>query len=389
MITRVVFPQLEAGLEKGTLVAWLAAPGDAVVAGRPIFEVTTDKADFTVDAPTSGKLLVIVAQDGAEISVLETVGLIGNDGDDPAAELAKIAAERTTGTPRNTGQVEPIAGSRPPVGPGAVVRATPRARALAQERGIDLAAIAVQKAGGVIVAADLPGCAGSVEYPPSERVELAPVELGAARALAGQAAKVVPSFVERVAHVAGFRDAAARLTKKTGTMTTPLDTIVFAVSRALGDFPRLNARFDVDCVRVYRRVNIGFAVEHNGTLFVPVIADADRMELREIATATKALRMKIARRRLLPSDVSGATFTVTDLGAAGVERFMPLIGPGQSGILGVGVIAHRPFADENSVLAAVESMPLTLTFDHQAVTGAAAGRFLLNVEKRIKELIDE
>lgn len=406
----VIMPVLDMTMEQGVILRWLKRPGEPVRKGEPLFEVQTDKVNIEVESPADGVLLRILHPEGATVPVREVVAYIGAPGELPAGETEGAAAG-----PRAAGPV-----------PGRV-RATPSARRLARQLGIDLATVRGTGYGGAILAADVEAAArarAALGVPAAEEAAAVPVGAGeagpagqreavaAAPAAPGRAPAAAPGAepgVERVP-VTGIRraiaermGASARVPQVTLFLRVPMGPLrelrrrlmpaiaeatghslsytalfAYAVARTLPRFPELNAHFREREGEIwrFRAVHLGIATAlPGGGLLVPVIRDADRLTLGELVRALAEVTGRAREGRLRPEDYAGATFTLSNLGMYGVEAFGALLDPPQVGILSVGAIVDassgRPAED-----AAHPQVTLGLTFDHRALDGAEAARYL-------------
>lgn len=393
MATRIDMPQLGLTMEKGTILQWLKAEGEKLEKGQPVVLIQTEKVEYEVEAPAVGTLLKVVAKEGAELPVGGLMGILGQPGEDVSALLAGAPAP----APPKAEAAAPSAAA-PVAAPAASVRAlgervkiSPVAKKLAQEHGIDIAAIAPTGPDGRIVRED---------------VERAIAARGAAPAVAPAAAvpDVIPltgirkvifdrmgqSWREaaRVTMFAGAdmteivrlrQEKGAEWERQFGVKPSYSDLIHLAVARALREEPRINCRLDGQAVRVRREVNLAFAVDLGEGLVAAVIKDAGRKSLGELATAARDLAERARSGRLTMDDMADGTFTVTNLGVLGVEYFTPIINPPQAGILGIGKILDKPVVLGGGIHIR-SMMTLSLVFDHRLIDGAPAAKFLAKVK---------
>jgi pyruvate dehydrogenase E2 component (dihydrolipoamide acetyltransferase) len=393
MATRIDMPQLGLTMEKGTILQWLKAEGEKLEKGQPVVLIQTEKVEYEVEAPAVGTLLKVVAKEGAELPVGGLMGILGQPGEDVSALLAGAPAP----APPKAEAAAPSAAA-PVAAPAASVRAlgervkiSPVAKKLAQEHGIDIAAIAPTGPDGRIVRED---------------VERAIAARGAAPAVAPAAAvpDVIPlTGIRKVifdrmgqswreaARVTMFADAdmteivrlrqekGAEWERQFGIKPSYSDLIHLAVARALREEPRINCRLDGQAVRVRREVNLAFAVDLGEGLVAAVIKDAGRKSLGELATAARDLAERARSGRLTMDDMADGTFTVTNLGVLGVEYFTPIINPPQAGILGIGKILDKPVVLGGGIHIR-SMMTLSLVFDHRLIDGAPAAKFLAKVK---------
>ncbi len=426
-------PQLGETMDEGTIVRWLVREGDTVQKGDVLFQLESDKAVLDAQAPAAGRVLKILQPEGAKVPVLSVVALVGEPGDDASPYLAAAQAgpRSAPAQPAPAAQTSPAAGPAPAAEARGRLFASPRARRLARERGIDLALVWGSGPNGRIVEADvlayaaarprvtplarkvaaeagidLASVAGSG---PGRRIVRADLEQGASGAAAPTAGELVPLAGVR-ARIAERMLMSARETAPV-TLTTEVDAtrlvalraqlkaayaeaLGFAIgyndlliaicARALVEHPQVNSRLEGDSIRRVGEVHIGLAVDTERGLLVPVVRHADRLGVVEIARTVRGLVARAREGKSGPDELNGGTFTITNLGGYDVDAFTPLINLPECAILGVGRIAPRP-AVVDGQLAVRERMWLSLSFDHRLVDGAPAARFL----QRIGQLVEE
>jgi len=411
-VSDVVMPRLSDSMEEGTIIKWLKASGDEVRLGEPIAEIETDKATMTYEADAAG-FLQIVAQEGQSLAIGVVIAhLVGSAADAAAAveqePVLVAAAAPQAAQPASAPQAEPaaLASSADVVGQsaelasaGGRVKASPVARRTAAQLGVDLATVVGSGPDGRIVKADVVaatngasagarpavpqadelGSKGTVEViEPSRAQQLIARRMASAKA-------TIPEFQVTVEVDA---EAAFELREQLRGQTEPLpsvnDLVLKACALALRTHPGVNAAYVDGHFERYGRVNIGVAVAGAGTLVVPTVFDADTKLLTEIATATRALAAKVRDGTVTPPELSGATFTVSNLGMLGVTRFTAVINPPQSAILAVGAANPRAVVGADGSLSARRVMELTISADHRIVYGADAADFLATVRKRLE-----
>jgi pyruvate dehydrogenase E2 component (dihydrolipoamide acetyltransferase) len=385
MATEVIMPALGMAQEKGTLVNWLKAAGDSVKKGEPLMEVETDKAAVEIEAPASGVLANVTAQAGDEIPVGQKIAVILAPGETAAkAEEAKPAANPAKAPkvaktlPRTVQAETPAAHGR--------VAASPAAKRIARESGVDLASLKGSGPGGSIVAEDVLRAGGSAAAtqggPPKIKETVQP---SAMRRIVGErmskSKQSAPHFYVGMDVNMTAVDQKRSQWKEKGEKVIPSinDFILIAAARALRDFPSLNAAFTDKGIQIFADINIGMAVALEEGLVVPVIRNADRLSLTEMAKQSKELAEKAQKKKLFPLDYEGGTFTVSNLGMLGVDSFVAIINPPQCAILAVGRVAPRAVPDGNQIVAR-PMMTMTLSADHRIVDGAIAARFLAEVK---------
>jgi pyruvate dehydrogenase E2 component (dihydrolipoamide acetyltransferase) len=417
MATEVVLPMLGLTQDEGTIVRWAQAEGSRITKGEPLFEVLTDKATIEVEAPASGVLLRILVPEGATAPVGAPIAFIGQPGEavgtpaaaspraDHASALRDAAGTRgdtaASGIPSSAPAVA-VGARGGPASAGGRVRVSPRARALAAARGIDLRSLRGSGPDGRIVerdvqrvleAAGTPGSVAPAAAPAAARPAVAArmraiIARRMTESLRGTAQLTLTTDADMADAVRLREEVGAELERRGGVRPTYTDLVVRAVAIALRDHPRLNARWAGDGVRLLPEVHIGVAVALDEGLVVPVIRHADRAALGEISIAVRELSERARTLRLKPEELDGGTFTVTNLGMYDVDAFTPILNPPEAAILGVGRVHRRPVAaGRGGGEDRVEVRPvvaLSLTFDHRVVDGAPAAQFL----QRVKHVLE-
>ena len=418
MANPVIMPRQGQSVESCIITTWHKKVGDTVNEGDVLFSYETDKSAFDEKSLFSGTLLKILFEEGDVVPCLETVCFIGEAGEDVSSLGAPAAAEEKESAPEKA--AEPAAAAAQPVAAapaaaaegiaeGGRVKISPRAKNLALKTGVDMTAVGATGPHGRIIERDINaaldrGAVGTVAAVEDFLAgKIAAPEKAAEEAAANAAANIAAEYEE--VPMSGVRRAIARsmhaslsemaqLTLNASFDATALmeyrkalkagaeemglgkisinDMVMYAVSRVLPEFPQINATLTDNTMRLYKHANIGLAVDTDRGLLVPTIFAADTMSLAKIAAADKATAAKARDASLTPDEMSGGSFTVTNLGSLGIESFTPVINPPQVAILGVCATVNRLRAD-GSVYPA---MGLSLTFDHRAVDGAPAAKFL-------------
>ncbi len=432
MATNIIMPALEMAQETGRLVSWLKREGEAVAKGEPIMEVETDKVTVEIEAPESGILGGILAKENDVVQVGKTIGWILAPGEaPPPAPAAQLPTGRTTSTLASLPSTQPAAAQENhsvmaisplarkmaeakgidveglrsngkrigkadvlayieaqqtravPASSGAsaatrLAPASPKARRLASERGIDLGTVQGSGPEGAVLAADVPLAQKSTS--PAVQVE-APSTVWRLMAERMSASwTTVPHFylVREVdaGNLIEWRGRAGlSVEKKTGIQLTYTDLLVKVTAFALHRHPRLNASWAEGGIRWNQDVHIGIATAVDEGLIVPVIHHADLASLGEIALQRSDLVERARQGKLRPADISGGTFTLTNLGMYGVDAFDAIVNTPQAAILSVGRIADRVVARDGQVQIR-PTLILTLSLDHRVVDGARAAQFL-------------
>ena len=414
----VIMPRQGQSVESCIITTWHKKVGDTVNEGDILFSYETDKSAFDEKSLFSGTLLKILFEEGDVVPCLEAVCFIGEAGEDVSSLGAPAAAEEKESAPEKA--AEPAAAAAQPaaaapaaaaegIAEGGRVKISPRAKNLALKTRVDMTAVGATGPHGRIIERDINaaldrGAVGTVAAVEDFLAgKIAAPEKAAEEAAANAAANIAAEYEE--VPMSGVRRAIARsmhaslsemaqLTLNASFDATALmeyrkalksgaeemglgkisinDMVMYAVSRVLPDFPQINATLTDNTMRLYKHANIGLAVDTDRGLLVPTIFAADTMSLAKIAAADKAAAAKARDASLTPDKMSGGSFTVTNLGSLGIESFTPVINPPQVAILGVCATVNRLRAD-GSIYPA---MGLSLTFDHRAVDGAPAAKFL-------------
>jgi pyruvate dehydrogenase E2 component (dihydrolipoamide acetyltransferase) len=485
MASDVTMPRLSDSMEEGTVLKWLVEEGGEVKRGEPLVEIETDKANMTYESDTDGTLIEVVAQEGDTLAIGEVIARIGDpseaggngkpaateeepaeeeagekaaaeeagedraeaaageEGEEPAGEEREKAGavveadqgETRGGAGAAEGGGETQAGdgggaateTRAPSGNGAGagerVKASPVARRMARELGVELARLEGSGPGGRIVKADVQAAAkgdGAAVEAPAREEERAPAveeERAAAaeeRAPEPQRTEAGPKGEAEIQELTRLQQTVARrmaeskatapdfsisltvdmtqaveLRKRLKEVADPApsfnDMVVKAAAIALTEHPRVNGAYRDGKFELYERVNVGVAVAAQDALVVPTVFDADRKSLGQIARDARAAAEKVRDRTITPPELSGATFTVSNLGMFGIEHFVAIINPPQSSILTVGKLAKQPAVDDSGRIVARDQMSLSLVCDHRILYGADGAQFLA----RVKDLLEQ
>ena len=389
MATDVIMPALGMAQDTGKLVRWLKAEGDQVVKGEPLMEVETDKVTVEVEAPADGTLAGLRASEGEDVPVGSAVALVLAPGEstperdaEPAAPAVAVDAPVRVPVPAD-GQ-EPTSVERTAQRPRRQL-ASPKARRLAAERGLDVAQLAGSGPGGAIVAADVERLAAAAAPAPAAEVSVGTVWQRMAERTAESWRTAPHFFLIREVEAARLGTWRASVRARPGyEAVTPTDLLVKLAAEALRRHPRVNASWRNGSVVPSNEVNVGIAVATEEGLVVPVVHGADSLSLRDVA-ARRAELVEAARGgRLGPSDVSGGTFTISNLGMYGIDAFLAVLNPPQAAILAVGRIVDRVVAVAGSP-AVRPTMTLSLSFDHRVVDGARGAEFFDTLTSLVEE----
>ncbi len=428
MASDVLMPRLSDSMEEGTVLKWLVEVGGEVKRGQPLVEIETDKANMTHDADTDGVLLEVLANEGDTLAIGEPIARVGEEGEAPAQQdepepEAPSEEEPKEAEAESKPKEEPEPESEPAApassDDGERVKASPVARRMAGEMGVELASVQGTGPGGRVVKADVEKAAQGGgptkeggKAPAEEKA--APDEQREAPAAAppkGEAgAKGDPEVVEltRLQRTVSRRMAESKATAPDFTIDVDVDMtmcielrqrlkestdhppsfndmVVKAAALALRDHPKVNGAYRDGTFELYPQVNVGVAVAAQDALVVPVVRDADEKSLGEIARRARALIEKVREGTITPPELSGATFTVSNLGMYGIERFTAIINPPQAAILSVGALMKKAAVDDRGRVVARDVMALRLACDHRILYGADGAEFLAAVRKLLEE----
>lgn len=443
MAEGVLMPKAGITVESCIITKWYKQKGDTVAVGDALFGFETDKSSFDCESTAAGEILEIFYQDGDEVPVLVNVCAIGTAGEDisglrPGGVAAESAGEAPATEPAEEAPAADAPASEAPAAAVSVpvtsgkLKISPRARHLAEERGVDARMAAGSGPEGRVIERDIRellanGAAftpaafavGTAEKPGAftgtgiggrvttadlqapVSAQTAPVEEGSAyvdKKLSGIRKTIAKAMVNSLSTMAqltnnhsfdmtdimAFRARLKTDAEKLGIGNITInDIILFAVSRVLPRFENINANLFDDTLRTFRHVNLGVAVDTERGLIVPTIFNADQKSLHEISKEAKELAKKAQAGTLSPDLMCDGSFTVTNLGMLGVEGFTPVINPPQTGILGVNTIVTR-VREKNGKIETYPSMTLSFTYDHRVVDGAPAARFV----KALTEILE-
>ncbi len=356
-------PRLSLTMKEGTVVEWFKKEGDTVQKGEPIVEVLSEKVTYDVEAPSSGVLRKILVEEGVDVPVAETLAVITlPDEELPEAEVpAKVPPEEAE---RIVEKVEER------------VLASPAAKRLAREYGVDLDEVRGTGPEGRIVEEDVRHFVEGrrVTPPVREEIPLTGIRKTAAERVAYSARTAPHSTITMEVDMSNL----AKL--REGVEASYTDMLVVAVAKALVEHPIMNSTLEGEQIKVFDEVNVGVAVATEKGLIVPVIRNADKKSLTEVASTLKELIEKARQAKLSREELTGGTFTITNLGMYGVDVFTPIINPPETAILGVGRIVDKPVVVGKEI-AVKPMMFLSLSYDHRVVDGAPAAQFLQGVKQ--------
>jgi pyruvate dehydrogenase E2 component (dihydrolipoamide acetyltransferase) len=389
-------PKFGLTMTEGTIQKWFKAEGDAIKAGEPLFEVETEKVLYEVESPASGTVAKLLYPLEATVAVGLPVAVIAEAGENVAEIAAKYGGGVAKAAPA-AAPAAPATSTAQPLAPSASGRregapVTPAARKLAQEHNIDVSRVAGTGPGGRVTREDVEKAISEAAKAPAPAAAQAQPPVAAVPAAQSTPLRGMRKVIAERMHKS--LQGSAQLTITTEVDVTQLidrrqeiqrefnatytDFIIQACAHALKQHSRMNAFLEGDAINVQGQISVGVAVALEEGLIVPVIHNTDKKSLKEIAQESRSLAEKARAGKLAIEDVSGGTFTVSNLGMFGVDGFTPILNAPQTGILGVGRIVEKPVIYRGEI-AKRSMMVLSLTFDHRVIDGAPAGAFLQTV----------
>ena len=387
MPTRVLMPQLGESIAEGTIVRWNKEVGDAVDRDEPLFEISTDKVDAEIPSPAAGVLAAIKVREGETVPVDSVVAVIVQPGEE-VSETSMPTTEETPEAPSpGTATREASFLLGPPTGDQPRTRLSPAVRKLAREHNVNGSTIRGTGSDGRVTKADVMRQIESASTPVARVEPMTVMRKTIADHMVTSrrtSAHVHTVFDVDFSHVGQLRDNRKADYERAGTKLTYLAFIAKAVIDALSDVPMVNASLEGENVVYKRDVNLGIAVSLDWGLVVPVIKRAQEANLLELGHAIGDLSDRARARRLVPDDVEGGTFTITNPGVFGSIVGMPIINQPQLAILCVGAVEKRPVALDDSVVVRRRAY-LTLGFDHRVIDGAVADQFMSVVKRKIEQ----
>ena len=392
MATTVIMPKLGLTMKEGTIEKWLKQEGDRVEKGEPLVEIITEKLNFQYESPASGILRKILHPEGKVVPVTTPIAIIAEEGE-ALPEFEAIKSEVPIEAPM----------------PAAAVRkemkehrerifASPVARKIAQEKGIDLSLLKGSGPGGRIIQTDVisavervqtEGARPSVpaQKPADKLIPLKGIRKIIARRMT-ESFRDTPHFYLSVeVDMSAVQDLKERVKdeveKRAKVRLTLTDILVKVVASALKEHPIINSRIEGDQIRLLEEINVGVAIALDDGLIVPVVHHADQKSLTEIASVIRNLTRRARRGKLTLEDVGGGTFTLSNMGMLGIDKINPIINPPECSILGVGRTVEKPVVQGGEIK--IKPMAwFSLSSDHRIVDGAAAGLFLNHIHKIIE-----
>ena len=422
MATKVHMEALSPTMEEGRLVKWLKHEGDAVKAGDTLAEVETDKAVMDLVARADGTLLKVMSPEGSTLAVGSVVAYIGKQGETvdggsgesgvvpsapkPAAVSATAPAAPKPAATRS--EPLPTPHSPAPAAAGARIKASPLARRLADERGVDLKLVQGSGPGGRVVLRDVenagsgelgvvptgagkPAASRSVPLPtphsPYEDVPLTQIRKTIAKRLAASLGPVPHFFLTSDVDMERAAEARESLNRQLGEQGVKIsfnDIILKATALSLRKHRACNAWYQDDHIRYWNEVHVGMAVAVEDGLITPVIRHADLKSLTEIGAEARELAARARSRRLKPDEYTGSTFSVSNLGMFDIEQFTAVINPPESGIIAIGSIVPTPVGNADGTMTVRRRLKLTMSCDHRVIDGATGAQFLQTLKQMLE-----
>jgi pyruvate dehydrogenase E2 component (dihydrolipoamide acetyltransferase) len=447
-MAEIVMPRLSDSMEEGTVLRWLKGVGDEVAVGDELVEIETDKANMVYESDLAGTIVEVLAQEGDTLPVGDPIARVGDASEVPSGGNGAGAPGATS--PAGNGgaadrpeaetpaspppehqepagaapQGPPPATAAPPtpsaagIGGDGRVKASPIARRIAEDRGLDLQGLSGSGPGGRIVKADVeralesgvaPAAAPAAPSAPAqapagptpgvsekpetakgqvEVVELTKLQQTVARRMAESKATAPHFYLQAEIDMTAAVEGRAKLkasAKEDEVVPTFNDMVVKACALALREYPRANGAYRDGRIELYSRINIGVAVAAQDALVVPTVFDADQKGLRRIATEARALASRVRDGSITPPELSGGTFTVSNLGMYGISNFHAVINTPQAGILAVGEVKAKPVVTDSGQIEPRQLMGVTLACDHRILYGADGAEFLALVRELLEE----
>ena len=394
MATVLKMPQMGYDMQEGTVVRWLKAEGSEVKLGESIAEIETDKAVVEFESSASGVLRKILVSEGITVGVGQPIGVIGAEDEDIPDSLVEAApAPETPAAEAKSIPLPPVqAQQEAPATPVGEVRASPVARRLAEERGVDLRRITGTGPGGRITKEDVlafEGPAGAAAPPRDGAGEVVPLTR-----MRQQIARVTVKSKQEIPHfyVSAEIDMSQAVElrrqvnsglEQEGVRVSINDLVIKACVGALKLYPKFNASFAEDGIKMNEAINVGIAIAEEEGLIVPAIMDCGSKSLAEVARASKDLVERSQGGTLSTQEYTGGTFSISNLGMFDVSSFVAIIHPPQSAVLAVGTVAERPVVRDGQV-AVASMMNATLSVDHRVADGAEGARFIVEVKRLLE-----
>ena len=405
MAKEVRLPQLGQTMEEGTVVNCLIKTGDEVKKGDVIFEIETDKATLEMESPADGFVKHILVEVDQTLAVGESLLVLGDKDEEVPQSFIDSLKDGAPAAPSEAAPVEQSAPTAPqpaatppqPTAPAGRIIASPRAKKLAGELGVDLAAVTGTGPAGKITEQDVKQAAASKSAKPAAPAPSAKadVKLGATVPLNRlqkitaekmlKSKREIPCFYLTVkTDVTGLVDLRTELNQTSDVKVSYNDFIIKAVATGLEKYPIMTGQLAGESIKLAEAIHVGLAISVPDGLVAPILKDVNKKDVKQIARDAKALVERARSNKLAPTDVEGGCITVSNLGAFGIDNFIPIVVPGQCSILGIGQIADTCVPDNGNIIVR-KLMNMTLSVDHKVANGAYAAQFLDFVRKLLED----
>jgi len=403
MAKEVRLPQLGQTMEEGTIVNCLVKVGNEVKKGDVIFEIETDKATLEMESPADGFVKRILVEVDETLTVGAPLLVLGDkDEEVPQSFIDSLKAGAPAAAPQAAPVEQPVTVEPPkaepqPAAPAGRVMASPRAKKLAGELGVDLTALTGTGPAGKITEQDVKEAAASKPAKPAKPTPAAPAEvkLGATVPLNRlqkitaermlRSKREIPCFYLTVrADVTDLVDLRTKLNQASDVKISYNDFIIKAVATGLEKYPIMTGQLEGQAIKLASSIHIGLAISVPDGLVAPILKDVNKKDVKQIARDSQALVERARSNKLAPTDLEGGCITVSNLGAAGIDSFIPIVVPGQCSILGIGRITDTCVPDNGNILVR-KLMNMTLSVDHKVANGAYAAQFLDFVRKLLED----
>jgi pyruvate dehydrogenase E2 component (dihydrolipoamide acetyltransferase) len=410
MARLISMPKLSDTMEEGAIASWLKSVGDKIREGDPLAEIETDKATMEYEAPEDGFILKFLLDGGDKTKVGMPIAILGDAKGEAFDESELVKAVTTANdressaskpAPQTTANPLPVAGVRISAGLPAIneqqqqiggrIKASPLARKIARERGVDLTRLSGSGPHGRVIARDIdqaPHHRPAAVVRDDQAVRVSMMRQTIAKRLLAAKNEAPHFYLSRsidMSRVMDWRKGVNTTQGENGTKVSVNDIIIFAVARALKEHPMVNASWQGDQIIQYGGVHVAMAVALPEGLVTPVVRHADQMRLVEIAKTTKSMASKARKGELTNEDFSGGTFTISNLGMMGIEEFTAIINPPQAAILAIGTTIKTPVVDENEQVVVKPMMKVTMSCDHRVVDGLVGAKFLQTLVNYLEE----
>ena len=394
MAKEVRLPQLGETMDTGTVVSCLVKVGDEVKKGDVIFEIETDKATLEMESPTGGFVKHILVTVDQSLPVGTPMLILGDKDENVSQSFINSLAGGAAAAPQAVAaaQAAPVAEAEPQK-PAGRVMASPRAKKLADDLGVDITTLTGTGPGGKITEQDVQNAAGAKAPKPAAPAQQAPlgktVPLNRLQKITAEkmlkSKREIPCFYLTVrTNVTGLVELRTKLNAAGGVKLSYNDFIIKAVATGLEKFPIMTGQLDGETIKLAETINIGLAISVPDGLVAPIVKDVNKKNVRQIALDSQALIERARANKLAPTDLEGGCITVSNLGAFGIDNFIPIVVPGQCSILGVGQITDTCVPDNGNIMVR-KLMNMTLSVDHKVANGAYAAQFLDFVRKLLED----